>query len=122
MSAEEATVNPDGSTTFEEPPVTGDAGAGAGADEPPNMDEEKLEEIAQGIDPAVFLLIAVAIFGALFYFFVYRKKKDDADSFFAELDGDKVRCKEKSCRCCRVATRRSSCWLACESQYLFLFF
>lgn len=89
MSAEEATVNPDGSATFEEPPVTEDAGAGA--DEPPIMDEEKVEEIAQGIDPAVYLLIAVVIFGALYYFFVYRKKKDDSDSFFAELDGDKVR-------------------------------
>ena len=93
MSSEEATVNPDGSTTFSDPPVTEDsgAGAGAGADEPPIMDEEKVEAIAQGTDPAVFLLIGLAIVAVLYYFFVYRKKNADADSFFLELDGDKVR-------------------------------
>lgn len=98
MSAEEATVNPDGSTTFEqEPPATEDAGGadagGAGGDETPNMDEEtfeKAEEIAQGVDPAVYLLLAVIFFGALYYFFVYRKKSDDSEAFFSELDGDKV--------------------------------
>ena len=91
MNAEEATINSDGSTTFEQPPVTDDGGAGAGADEPPAMDEEKLEAIAQGTDPAVFLLLGVAIFALLYYFLVYRKKKADSDFFFSELDGEKVR-------------------------------
>ena len=93
MNAEEATINSDGSTTFEQPPVTDDggAGAGAGADEPPAMDEEKVEAIAQGTDPAVFLLLGVAIFALLYYFLVYRKKKTDSDFFFSELDGEKVR-------------------------------
>jgi hypothetical protein len=90
MSSEEATVNADGSTTFSEPPVTDDAGAGAGADEPPMMDEEKAEAIAQGTDPAVFLMIGLAIVAVLYYFLVYRKKQAEADSFFLELDGDKV--------------------------------
>ena len=97
MSAEEATINPDGSATFDEPPVAEEAGAGAGEstfDEPPTMDEEtmneKMEEIAQGIDPAIYLLVAVLILGAIYFFFVYRKKPADSDSFFAELDGDKV--------------------------------
>ena len=90
MNAEEATINSDGSTTFEQPPVTDDGGAGAGADEPPAMDEEKLEAIAQGTDPAVFLLLGVAIFALLYYFLVYRKKKADSDFFFSELDGEKV--------------------------------
>ena len=90
MSSEEATVNPDGSTTFSDPPVIVDD-SGAGADEPPITDEEKVEAIAQGTDPAVFLLIGLAIVAVLYYFFVYRKKNADADSFFLELDGDKVR-------------------------------
>jgi len=94
MSAEEATVNPDGSATFEEPPAPAEGAGEPTFDEPPPMDEEtmneKAEEIVQGIDPAIYLLVAVAILGALYYFFVYRKKQDESDSFFAELDGEKV--------------------------------
>ena len=106
MSAEEATINPDGSATFdEEPPIAADdagAGSAGGAggestfedEPPPTMDEEtmneKIEEVAQGIDPAIYLLVAVLILGALYYFFVYRKRSKNSDSFFAELDFDKV--------------------------------
>ena len=95
MSAEEATVNPDGSTTFADPPVTDEAGGGESTfDEPPTMDEEtmneKAEEIVQGIDPAIYFLAVMVVVALLYYFFVHRKKKDDSDSFFADLDGDKV--------------------------------
>jgi hypothetical protein len=92
---EEATVNPDGSTTFETP----GAGAGAGGGEeqfqgdaggvPP---EEVMEEIVKGTDPALYLLIAVALVGFAYYWFIFRKKNDEEeDDFFSNLDGDKVR-------------------------------
>jgi hypothetical protein len=92
MSAtEEATVNPDGSTTFETPGAGGegeqfqdDAGL------PPV--EEVMEEIVKKTDPAVYLLLAVVVVGFLYFFFVFRKKSDeDEDDFFSNLDGDKVR-------------------------------
>jgi hypothetical protein len=89
MSAtEEATVNPDGSTTFETPGGEGeqfqdDAGL------PPV--EEVMEEIVKTTDPAVYLLLAVVVVGFLYFFFVFRKKSDeDEDDFFSNLDGDKV--------------------------------
>ena len=87
--AEEATINADGTQTFDDfvPPVD-DAGAG---DEPPMMDEETMDEIVNaGIDPALILGAVVLLF-ALIYFFFLRKKKDQEDEFFADLDGDKVR-------------------------------
>jgi hypothetical protein len=84
-TTEEATVNPDGSQTFEDvpPPVN----------ETTEEAEEIFEEIQKGIDPAVYFLIAVAIIAALWYFFVYRKKREDEeDDFFQNVDGEKVRC------------------------------
>jgi hypothetical protein len=95
-NAEEATVNPDGSTTFETPPAedshtyTGDDGGGAG---PEGFEQLPLEEVlVKGIDPAFYLLALVALLGVLYYVFVYRRKlADDEDEFFANLDGVKVR-------------------------------
>mmetsp|Transcript_461 Transcript_461/g.1029 ORF Transcript_461/g.1029 Transcript_461/m.1029 type:complete len:289 (+) Transcript_461:142-1008(+) len=90
--AEEATVNPDGSTTF------GSEGA-AGEDVPPNMGgedfEEAAEEIAKGIDPAFYLIFAVIIVGGLFLYNLLKKRKDNAnmDDFFSNLDGDKFNIK-----------------------------
>lgn len=95
MSAtEDATINPDGSTNFEDPPGTQNAGT-HGADEPPFMGGDTMNDTAeklanQGIDPALYLLLAGLILGALYYYFVYRKKSDESDEFFTELDGDKV--------------------------------
>lgn len=102
-TAEEATVNPDGSTTFD------DAGAGAGADsagagageDMPDMDagegggEEAAEEIIKGVDPALYLAIAMVAFLALFVFLRQRKKRKNAevDDFFSNLDGDKFNLK-----------------------------
>lgn len=88
----EATVNPDGSTEY------ADAGDG-GADYDnttdsgiPNMDEEAAEEmIIKGTDPALYLAIAVIAFAIIFVFIQMRKKRksDEIDSFFSNLDGDK---------------------------------
>jgi len=89
--AEEATINSDGTQTFEDfvPPVD-DAGAG---DEPLMMDEETMDEIVKaGIDPALILGAVVLLF-AVIYFFFLRKKKDQEDEFFADLDGDKFNLK-----------------------------
>ena len=99
-TAEEATINPDGSTTFED--ATGGAdydASGANyenttfddSDGIPNMDEQSAEEIIKGTDPALYLAIAVACFIAIFVFIQMRKKRKNAeiDSFFSNLDGDK---------------------------------
>jgi len=90
MAEETVNINPDGSTTFEGqestmPPVedAGDAGEGA---------EEVFEEIAQGGDPAIYLLLVVVLLGVLFY--IYRRKsKEDEDDFFDNLDGEKFNLK-----------------------------
>jgi hypothetical protein len=90
MSAEEATVNSDGSTTFDEPPVGGGGEESPFEDAPP-IDEEAVKEVVQGIDPAIYLLVSVLIAAALYYFFVHRKKASaNEDGFFSNLDGDKV--------------------------------
>jgi hypothetical protein len=96
MSAEEATVNTDGTASFEEtagsPPVDTPSGEEFEDAIPPTMDsEEVLKAVAPQVDPAVYFLIIFIVLAALYYFFVYRKKASaDEDSFFAELDGDKV--------------------------------
>ena len=99
-TAEEATVNPDGSTTFD------DAGTGAdssaGGEDIPNMmgdestaDETAEEIIIKGIDPALYLALSVLIVGILFIFYQLRKKRKnaDVDDFFSNLDGDKFNLK-----------------------------
>mmetsp|Transcript_22327 Transcript_22327/g.33024 ORF Transcript_22327/g.33024 Transcript_22327/m.33024 type:complete len:295 (+) Transcript_22327:136-1020(+) len=103
MSAEEATVNPDGSTTFES---TGDAGAGAEYD-PTDTDGgdetfedageafEEAEEIVKGTDPAIFLGLAF-IACLILYFLTYRRNKRkqmERESFFNDMDGDKFNIK-----------------------------
>jgi uncharacterized protein HemX len=82
---QEATVNADGSQTFgSEPPLDQEP-----VDE--GFAEEILKEAVKGIDPAFYLLIAVAIALALYYFLVMQKKKTQQDDdFFSNLDGEKV--------------------------------
>lgn len=101
--AEEATINTDGSTTFEGaasgggdestmPPVDDSAG-GAGTEG--YADEETMgeaaEKVAQGVDPAIYLLVAVVLLGVLYFFYRRKVKADEEDEFFSNLDGEKVR-------------------------------
>lgn len=83
MVEETVNINPDGSTTFEggesTMPPAEDAGEGAG---------EAFEEIAQGGDPAIYLLLVVVLLGVLYYIYK-RKSKEDEDDFFDNLDGSK---------------------------------
>merc|ERR1711966_91625 len=77
---DEATVNPDGSTTFDN--AGNDAGIGD-------------EEIIKGTDPAVYLMLGIVALIALFVFLQLRKKRNNADvsDFFANLDGEKFNLK-----------------------------
>ncbi|GKY95614.1 hypothetical protein MPSEU_000522700 [Mayamaea pseudoterrestris] len=88
-ATQDAEVHADGSATFDEtPPVESDGGftGESGENELPVMEEAKF-----AVDPAIFLLIGVAIVIGLYYFFVVKRKKvqDDDDIFFADLDGKK---------------------------------
>jgi hypothetical protein len=87
--AENVNINPDGSTTFEGEestmPPAEDAGAGAEG----VFDEETMEEVAKGGDPAIYLLLVVLLLGLL-YFVYKRKSSQDEDEFFSNLDGEKV--------------------------------
>lgn len=96
MSTREATVNPDGSTTFseEEPSSTTfqndtfDNTTAAG-------DEEMLLNASDKTDPALYLGLAVLVI-AVICLFVYlrrRKKNDMEDEFFSQLDGEKFNLK-----------------------------
>jgi hypothetical protein len=100
---EEATVNPDGSTTFSEAPPTDapDGTFAGGADDsdsmPPPVDEETMQDAmkaAGGIDPAFYVLIGfVIIVGLYYYFFIHKKSEEDEDEFFTSLDGEKFNLK-----------------------------
>jgi len=100
--SEEATINPDGSTTF------ADAGADAGATDETFAGEETFEEtfaegagadsaeaVREGTDPAIFL--ALAFLGAvILYYFNYqrtKKKQMEREAFFYDMDGDKFNIK-----------------------------
>jgi len=83
--AEEATVNPDGSTTFENAEgFAGDAGEDMGGDTP-MMEEEA------GVDPALYLVAALAVLATIVYLVKKRRVKmeEEDDDFFANLDGAK---------------------------------
>ena len=110
-AAEEATINPDGSTTFDDASASGDFGGSVGEDIP-GMDadssgssdsipdgsgEEPVVEdiIVKGIDPALYLALIVTAFAILFIYLQLRKKRNNAsvDDFFSNLDGDKFNLK-----------------------------
>ena len=84
-TTEEATVNPDGSTTFES-----DEAFNATAEEEFVSDHEEIIDVEKGIDPAIYLGIVVLVL-ALLWFFILRQSNKDEDEFFAELDVEKVR-------------------------------
>ena len=87
-TAEEATINPDGSTTFENepPPMNNDTAGEDGS----TFDSMPPEET--GIDPAFYLLGAFILFVILYFVITNMRKKDDnaGDDFFASLDTEKV--------------------------------
>ena len=86
-TAEEATINPDGSQTFENepPPMNDTAGGEEGA-------FDAIPEEEAGIDPAFYLLGAFILFVILYFVISNMRKKDDndGDDFFASLDTEKV--------------------------------
>ena len=92
----EATVNPDGSTTFEEPPVNETMGNETGGGEGFDGAEEEIME--KGIDPVWYLLAALGVFAVLVFLFRRRKKDENEDDFFSNLDGEKVSKKDPSGR------------------------
>jgi hypothetical protein len=80
MSAQEATINPDGSTTFETPPTA----------EPANQTFTEPEITKPGgLDPAWYVLLGLATLLALYYIWSMRKSSDK-DDFFSNLDIEKV--------------------------------
>lgn len=81
MTEETVNVNPDGSTTFE------DDGADAGAEGTAGEDgfdgaEEMMEEVVEGIDPAIYLLIAIVV-GGFLYFLYKRRSRSEDDEYFS---------------------------------------
>ena len=80
MAEETVNVNPDGSTTFE--------GAGDGAEEESageGFDEEMMEEVVKGVDPAIYLLVAVVV-GAILYFLYVKKTRSNEDDYFSTYE------------------------------------
>lgn len=97
-TAEEATINPDGSATFDD--AAGSGAEDSAGEDIPNMmggeEESTTEEIlAKGTDPALYLALTVLFFGIIFIFLQLRKKRKTAevDDFFSNLDGDKFNLK-----------------------------
>lgn len=94
--SEEATINADGTQDMNMPtpapvPVSDtENGPSPFNQEIPVMDKDTMEEVAKGIDPAIYLLIVAFIVAAVLIYLNLRKKNNGGDDFFAELDGDKV--------------------------------
>ncbi|KAG7356001.1 preprotein translocase subunit Sec66 domain containing protein [Nitzschia inconspicua] len=92
MAEETVNINPDGSTTFE-----GGAGAGTGGEEStmppvadtPGMDEETIQQVVKGTDPAIYLLLAVVLIGFLYFLYTRKARADAEDEFFASLEEEK---------------------------------
>lgn len=102
MSAEEATINPDGTTTFatgEEAPMGGDESFGTGEESTGGPfsegQEEEILNVAKGTDPAFFIAFAFIAFVVIYYFLHTRnkKKQEEREAFFFEMDGDKFNIK-----------------------------
>ncbi|KAL7463406.1 hypothetical protein ACHAXS_003775 [Conticribra weissflogii] len=93
-TTEEATINPDGSTTFDSA-AADDAGADAGTGADDMGDTDATEEVIIGTDPALYLALVVVTFAVIFIFIQIRKKRStaDVDDFFSNLDGDKFNLK-----------------------------
>ena len=80
MVEETVNVNPDGSTTFE---GAEDGAEGESAGE--GFDEEMMEEVVKGVDPAIYLLVAVVV-GAILYFLYVKKTRSNEDDYFSTYE------------------------------------
>jgi LPXTG-motif cell wall-anchored protein len=100
MSAEEATINTDGTSSFPSDSNGGGPSSTDGEDIPLNTSStaddtmnDTIIKTATGIDPAFYVLFGFLLLVGLYYIFIIRKKGDDNDDdFFTSLDGEKVRC------------------------------
>mmetsp|Transcript_7403 Transcript_7403/g.16837 ORF Transcript_7403/g.16837 Transcript_7403/m.16837 type:complete len:294 (-) Transcript_7403:90-971(-) len=90
-TTEEATVNPDGSTTFESD-QTNQTFGGGDEEVPPPVNEETIQEAAKGTDPAVYLGLVVLLLVVMYFVYRLRSKKEE-DDFFSDLDGEKFNLK-----------------------------
>lgn len=109
-TAGEATINADGSTTLNDDyggnshdTMSGGSGGSSGdydgipgggdaTDESATADAFMNNNVSKGgVDPALYLALAVLFFGILFIYIQLRNKRKnaDVDDFFANLDGDK---------------------------------
>lgn len=96
--AEEATINPDGSTTFENGAEGGDTFDDNADDGPKGEEEfegEATPETPGGIDPAIYLILIVIAIAVIWIFFWFRRRKESevSDAFFSDLDGEKFNLK-----------------------------
>jgi flagellar biosynthesis GTPase FlhF len=100
MSTQEATVNPDGSTTFTTPPEA-DASSGGFDDTTTNSgeffnatdgDAEDAFVGAKETDPALYVGLAF-LFVVVIVIFVVMKRRKQEDEFFNQLDGEKFNLK-----------------------------
>ena len=103
-STEEATINPDGTFAGTTGAETGAGGPGTSGDSADSADftdvppgAEETAAIAKGTDPALYLAFGSIVIVVLYLLHYKRskKKQEEMESFFLDMDGDKVRrCKE----------------------------
>jgi len=82
MVEQTVNVDPDGSTTFEGAEGAEDASDGF---EGETFDEETMEEVVTGVDPAIYLLLAFVV-GAILYFLYLRRSRSNEDDYFSSYD------------------------------------
>jgi len=98
-SAEEATINTDGSTTFADEGSGAESGNDGTADENTESDFDYTEgdsaPVVKGTDPAIFLVVTFIAVAIMYYFFYMRnkKKQQEEESYFFDMDGDKFNIK-----------------------------
>jgi len=95
-SAGEATINPDGTTSFADDATNAGFGSDGGAGDSAGSGFEGAQgSIVKGTDPAIFLALGFVLFVIIYYVLFTRskKKQTDQEQFFFEMDGDKFNIK-----------------------------
>lgn len=49
-----------------------------------------MEEVVKGIDPAIYLLLAVVLMAVAYFVYTRKFRSENDDDFFTNLDGEKV--------------------------------